>query len=129
MKPTTKAQTLCLHPSRPKPRTSSARVHTRALLPLALGGFLALLCWTTTTAQAQNASTVTDSTALSNITAGVDLPLPTLADRDDALSLELNPAGLAHIEGFEFHFVHSNVGQNGIQSPRYGRAQRGWVPG
>lgn len=36
---------------------------------------------------------------------GVLTPMQTIVERDDAQSLELNPAGLAHIEGFELQTV------------------------
>lgn len=39
-------------------------------------------------------------------TEGVAAPLPSLVDRSDALSLELNPAGLAHLEGFDLGLVY-----------------------
>ena len=48
---------------------------------------------------------------------GVSVPLPTVVDRADALSLELNPAGLAHIQGAELIYVQaqtpSGIGQGG----------------
>lgn len=36
---------------------------------------------------------------------GINLPYPSVVDREDALSLELNPAGLAHLDGWEMMYA------------------------
>lgn len=62
----------------------------------ALGATLLVLCLCTP-ALAQRVS----------VSEGIASPHPTIVDRDDAQSLELNPAGLAHIDGFDMAVLYS----------------------
>jgi protease-4 len=47
-----------------------------------------------------------------SLSEGLATPHPTIVDRDDAMSLELNPAGLAHLSGLDFAFVYAAVSDN-----------------
>jgi protease-4 len=43
-----------------------------------------------------------------SLSEGVAAPMPTLVERDDALSLELNPAGLAAVDGVELGLLYGD---------------------
>jgi protease-4 len=47
-----------------------------------------------------------------SLTEGVAAPLPALVERTDALSLELNPAGLSHLRGVDLVLLHNETSDN-----------------
>jgi len=49
---------------------------------------------------------------LQDVTRGLTIPFASIADREDAQSLELNPAGLAHLQGWELIVTQSYLQDN-----------------
>ena len=79
-----------------RPAAIAAVIAARAPLAAIVAAAIAALTLGAAPAQAQRVS----------LSEGVSAPLPTLVERDDALSLELNPAGLARISGAEMFLLY-----------------------
>ncbi len=67
---------------------------------------------TPATAQDDGFSDDTVAAITTSPSEGIAPPVSTIVDRDDALSLELNPAGLRHIKGFELMGIGADFSDN-----------------